>query len=246
MSESNKLKAIIVDDEELARTVVKEYLQKHSDIEIAAECANGLEAVKQITELNPDLIFLDIQMPKLTGFDVLELTGRKSGVIFVTAFDEFAIKAFEVHAMDYLLKPFTQERFDEALAHAREQVGADFPAMGEVISQTSKKPLERILIREGSKVHVIPIEKIDFIQAQDDYIEIKSEGKSYLKQQRLTDLENQLNPHQFVRVHRSYILNLEKLNRMELYAKDSRIALLKDGAQIPISRSGYDRIRKFL
>ncbi len=242
-----KLRVIIVDDEELARQIVREYLQTHSDIEIIGEAANGFDAVKLMAELNPDLVFLDIQMPKLNGFEVLELAQRKSGIIFVTAYDEYAIKAFEVHALDYLLKPFSRQRFDEALAHAHTHLHDRFDTESLLSpGPSSNKSLERVLIREGPQVHVIPTEKIDLIEAQDDYIRISSGGKSYLKAQTLSDIEKQLDPRRFVRIHRSYILNVERIARIELYAKDSHRAILKDGTQIPISRSGHERIKELL
>lgn len=243
------LKAIIVDDEDLARSLVREYLGASADIDIVADCANGFEAVKAITELNPDILFLDIQMPKLNGFEVLELVQHNPAVIFVTAFDEYALRAFEVHAVDYLLKPFTKERFDQALALVRERLRRNEPQpLAEVVATARDKdvPLERVLVRDGSKVHVIPVGKIDYIEAQDDYIALKAEGKTHLKQQRLAELETLLEPRRFVRIHRSYILNIERLARIELYAKDSRVAILKDGTQLQVSRAGYDKLKGLL
>lgn len=243
------LKAIIIDDEDLARSLVREYLGAFADIDIVADCANGFEAVKAITELNPDILFLDIQMPKLNGFEVLELVQHNPAVIFVTAFDEYALRAFEVHAVDYLLKPFTKERFDQALALVRERLRRNEPQpLAEVVATARDKdvPLERVLVRDGSKVHVIPVEKIDYIEAQDDYIALKAEGKTHLKQQRLAELETLLEPRRFVRIHRSYILNIERLARIELYAKDSRVAILKDGTQLQVSRAGYDKLKGLL
>lgn len=243
------LKAIIVDDEDLARSLVREYLGAFADIDIVADCANGFEAVKAITELNPDMLFLDIQMPKLNGFEVLELVQHNPAVIFVTAFDEYALKAFEVHAVDYLLKPFTRERFNQALALARERLSRkEVQPLTEVLATARNKdiPLERVLVRDGSKVYVIPVGKIDYIEAQDDYIALKAEGKTHLKQQRLAELETLLEPRRFVRIHRSYILNIERLARIELYAKDSRVAILKDGTQLQVSRAGYDKLKGLL
>ncbi|MEX1277388.1 MAG: LytTR family transcriptional regulator DNA-binding domain-containing protein [Bacteroidota bacterium] len=247
--QEERLKAVIVDDEDLARAIVREYLGSFHDIEIVADCANGFEAVKAITELSPDLLFLDIQMPKLNGFEVLELVQHQPAVIFVTAFDQYALKAFEVHAVDYLLKPFTRDRFDQALALARGQLRRrKSQPLAEVVAAARKKdiPLERVLVRDGSKVHVIPVEKIDYIEAQDDYIAIKAEGKTHLKQQRLAELENLLEPRRFVRIHRSFILNIERLARIELYAKDSRVAILKDGTKLQVSRAGFDKLKELL
>lgn len=238
------MRIIIVDDEALARGVVREYLAEHADVEIVAECANGYEAVKAIAELAPDLVFLDIQMPKLDGFEVAELAGDKARYIFATAYDQYAIKAFEFHALDYLLKPFSQQRFDQALAHARGSVGEE-AAVGAMVRDAvaRNKPLCRVLIRDGARVHVIASEKIDYIEAQDDYVQIRSEGKSYLKNQTLSELEAQLEAQRFLRIHRSYIVNIECVSRIEQATKDSHVAILKDGSKLPISRSGYQKIR---
>jgi two-component system LytT family response regulator len=241
------MRIIIVDDEMLARGVVREYLAEHADVEVVAECANGFEAVKAITELAPDLVFLDIQMPKLDGFEVAELAGVKTRYIFATAFDQYAIKAFEFHALDYLLKPFSQQRFDQALAHARANMGkgAGDAAVENMVREAAgrNKPLSRVLIRDGAKVHVINADKIEHIEAQDDYVQIRSEGKSYLKNQRMAELEGQLDGEQFLRIHRSYIVNIAFVDRIEQATKDSHVAILKDGGRIPISRSGYQKIR---
>lgn len=240
------MRVIIVDDEDLARGLVREFLAPHADIEIVAECANGFDAVKAITELAPDLVFLDIQMPKLNGFEVVELAGAKSRYIFVTAYDQYALKAFEVHAVDYLLKPYSQQRFNEALAHARGSVrtGGGVEA---VVSEAAlrNKPLGRVLIRDGAKVHMIGVEKIDFIEAQDDYVQIHSEGKGFLKNQRLAELESQLDAELFVRVHRSYLVNIGSISRIE-QGKDSHSAILKDGTRVPVSRSGYQKVRSLV
>jgi two-component system LytT family response regulator len=240
------MRVIIVDDEDLARGLVREYLAGHGDVEIVAECANGFDAVKAITELDPDLVFLDIQMPKLNGFEVVELAGRKTHYIFVTAYDQYALKAFDVHAVDYLLKPYSQQRFDEALAHARATLRASL-GVEAVVNEAAmrNKPLGRVLIRDGARVHVIGVEKIDFIEAQDDYVQINSEGKGYLKNQRLAELESQLDPDVFVRIHRSYIVNIGRVSRIE-QGKDSHTAILIDGARVPVSRSGYQKVRNLI
>jgi len=239
------MRIIIVDDEMLARGVVREYLSEHADVEIVAECGNGFEAVKAITELSPDLVFLDIQMPKLDGFEVAELAGSKTRYIFATAFDQYAIKAFEFHALDYLLKPFSQQRFDQALAHARANLGAGGETVEKMVREASgrNKPLGRVLIRDGAKVHVIPADKIEHVEAQDDYVQIRSEGKSYLKNQRMSELEEQLDAEQFLRIHRSYIVNIAFVERIEQATKDSHVAVLKDGSRVPVSRTGYQKIR---
>jgi len=246
---TEKLSAVIVDDEDLARRILCEYLAAFPEVVVTAECANGFEAVKAVGESKPRLLFLDIQMPKLNGFEVLELIDHNLSVIFVTAYDEYALRAFEVHAVDYLLKPYSRERLAEALDHAKRRLRSEEPSsLPQLIAESRKRssPLERILVRDGSKVHVISTKKIDYLEAQDDYVCIRSEGKEYLKQETLTGLEKNLDPQQFVRIHRSYVLNLERLERLDLYTKDNRIAILSDGEKLPVSKSGYARLKPLL
>ncbi|WP_070290779.1 LytTR family DNA-binding domain-containing protein [Janthinobacterium sp. SUN098] len=238
------MRVAIVDDELLARSVLREYLARHDDIDIVAECANGFDAVKAIAELEPELVFLDIQMPRLDGFEVAELIGAKTKLIFVTAYDQYALKAFECHALDYLLKPFSEQRFDQALAHAR--ANRSTPDTVQMVAReaaTRAAPLDRVLIRDGAKVHVIASARIDYIEAQDDYISIRSEGKSYLKSQTLAELETQLDPAKFLRVHRSYLLNIDGIRRIEAATKDSHVAILRDETRIPVSKAGYQKLR---
>jgi two-component system LytT family response regulator len=242
------LRVVIVDDEEPARLAIRQDLEAIGGIEIVAECANGFEAVKAVSETTPDVLLLDVQMPKLDGFDVLELVGRDVPVVFVTAYDEFALKAFEVHAVDYLLKPVARERLAEALERARARRGAP-PMNAGAIRATARPPggpLERVVIRDGVQVHVVAVEKIDYVEAQDDYVAVRVGGKTLLKEQTLGELEGQLDARRFVRIHRSYLLNIERLTRVELYAKDSRIAILGDGTKLPVSRSGYQRLQQLL
>jgi len=239
LNEPLHLTAIIIDDEAPARALIREYLSAHADVEVVAECANGFEAVKAASELKPDLLFLDIQMPKLDGFEVLELIGRDSaGVIFTTAFDEYALRAFNVHAVDYLLKPFAAERFAEAMQLARARIQRADPVPARELLETHRdgSPLDRLLIRE----------QIDFIEAQDDYVSIRAAGRSYLKEQTLGELETQLETKGFLRIHRRYILNVSRLAKIELSEKDSRIAILKDKTELPISRTGYVKLRALL
>ena len=244
------LRVVIVDDESLARAVIREYLRPHADVEVVAECGNGFEAVKAVTELSPDLVFLDVQMPKLSGFEVLELLGRDVPVVFTTAYDQYALRAFEVHAVDYLLKPFDERRFAEALSRARGRIQSHQPSaeLEALVSDARPRqgPVERVLIRDGSQVHVIPVEKIDYVEAQDDYVCFKADGKQYLKDQTMAALETTLDPARFVRIHRSYLLNIDRIARVELYAKDSRVAILRDGTRLPVSRAGYGRLSKLL
>jgi two-component system LytT family response regulator len=239
-----RMRVAIVDDEALARGVLREYLARHDDIDIVAECANGFDAVKAITELAPELVFLDIQMPRLDGFEVAELIGAKTRLIFVTAYDQYALKAFDCHALDYLLKPFSEQRFEQALAHAR--ANRSTPETVQMVvreAATRAAPLDRVLIRDGAKVHVIASARIDYIEAQDDYISIRSEGKSYLKSQTLAELETQLDPAKFLRVHRSYLLNIDGIRRIEAATKDSHVAILRDETRIPVSKAGYQKLK---
>ncbi len=243
------LRVVIVDDEEPARAVLREYLGREKGVEIVAECRNGFEAVKAVNELAPDLLFLDIQMPKISGFEVLELLGKDQPVVFVTAFDEHAIQAFEVHAVDYLLKPIAPERVAIALERARERVRRHAPMPVAELAAAGRAEggaLERVLVRQGARVHVIPADRLDWVEAQDDYVSLNSEGKAYLKQQTLTDLERKLDPARFVRVHRSYLVNLDRLARIDTEGGEPRAVVLQDGTRVPLSRSGYQRIKKRL
>jgi two-component system LytT family response regulator len=205
--------------------------------------------VKAVGELRPALVLLDVQMPKLDGFEVLELLGAEVPVVFVTAYDEFALRAFEVHAVDYLLKPVTPERLATALARVRARGGAAGGPSPTALRQSARPPgapLERVVIRDGPQVHVLPVGRIDYVEAQDDYVGFRTGGRTLLKEQTLADLESQLDARRFVRIHRSYLLNIERLARVELYAKDSRIAILSDGTKLPVSRAGYQRLQRLL
>ncbi len=265
-----KLRTVIVDDEAPARNLLREYLGAHPEIEIVGECANGFEAVKVVGETKPDLVFLDVQMPKLDGFEVLELLDAGPMVVFSTAYDEYALKAFEVHAVDYLLKPYGRERLAEALERVQERLrargasaAASAPPVGAapvavpeasdvspVKLATAARPpgqwLERLLVKDGANVHVIPIDSVDYLEAQDDYVEIHAGGKSWLKTQPLTDLAEGLDPQRFVRVHRSFVVQVDRIARLELYAKDSRVAILRDGREIDVSRAGYARLKELM
>jgi len=243
------MRIVIADDEDLARSLVREYLKDSADIEIVGECANGFQAVKAVAELKPDLLLLDIQMPRLDGFEVLDLIGRDTNVVFITAYDQYAIRAFEVHAVDYLLKPFSAERLTEALSRARQKIAKGEPTTPAALATEARAPgsrPERVLIRDGGDVHVIPVSKIDYVEAQDDYVCYRSEGKRYLKQQTLADVEAVLDSQRFVRIHRSYILNIDRLAKLELYAKDSHAAILRDGTRLLVSRSGYSRLNALI
>ena len=246
------MKALIIDDEDLARAVVREHLAAHPDVEVVAECSNGFEALKAAAQHQPDLIFLDIQMPKLDGFEVLELLeseGKRPTVVFVTAYDQHALRAFEAQAVDYLLKPFSKERFDAALAKARAMHMAKPatlppPATDLAAAARHGRPLERIVVKDGPKVTVIHLDRLDWVQAQDDYVLLRTDGKNLLKQQTLANLESQLDSSRFIRIHRGYILNLDRLVRIELDSKEHRDAILRDGTRLPVSRAGYQRLRE--
>lgn len=243
------MRIVIADDEDLSRSLVREYLKDAADIEIVGECANGFQAVKAVTELKPDLLLLDIQMPRLDGFEVLDLIGRDTNVIFITAYDQYAIRAFDVHAVDYLLKPFSAERLTEALDRARQKIARGESTAPAALVTDARPPgskPDRVLIRDGGDVHVIPVSKIDYVEAQDDYVCFRAEGKRFLKQQTLADVEGALDPTRFVRIHRSYILNVDRLAKLELYAKDSHAAILRDGTRLLVSRSGYARLNALI
>ena len=243
-----RLGVVIVDDEELARALLREYVEASPDLEILAECANGFEAVKTISERKPDLVFLDVQMPKLDGFEVLQLIPSGPAVIFVTAYDQYAMKAFDAHAVDYLLKPFSLERFEKALERARQRLGAIAPPAVDLAAaaRPPQQYLQRIVVKDGPRVHIIPVDRLDYAEAQDDYVALHSQGKNYLKQQTISSLESVLDPQLFVRIHRSIIVNLERVAKIEPYAKDSRVAVLSDGTQLAMSRAGYDRLKTLL
>jgi len=245
---TRKCRAVIVDDEELARRVLRELLRAHNEVEVVAECPNGFEAVKVVAELKPDLLFLDVQMPKLDGFEVLELIAEGPAVIFVTAYDQYALRAFEAHAVDYLLKPFGADRLKVALERTKERLGGKLPPPAE-LAAAARPPaqyLERIVVKDGSRVHIIPVAKLDYAEAQDDYVALAVEGKKHLKQQTLSNLEKGLDPERFLRIHRSYIVNLDRLGKVEPYGKDTHVVVLTTGAQLPVSRSGYARLREIL
>lgn len=243
------LRVAIVDDEELARRVLREYLASLTGLEVVAECANGFEAVKAVAELAPDLLLLDVQMPKLNGFEVLELVGRDVAVIFTTAHDAYALQAFEVHAVDYLMKPFSAERLAAAVDRARERLARREPSPLPGLSAAVRPApgaTTRVLVRDGARVDVLPIDQIDFVQAQDDYVAYVARGRHYLKEQTLAEVEASLDPARFVRVHRSYLINLDRLTRVDLDERENRIALLTTGDRVPVSRTGHARLTERL
>jgi two-component system LytT family response regulator len=243
------MKVIIIDDEPLARSVVKEYLQKFPQLELVQECNDGLEGVKAIQEYKPDLIFLDIQMPKINGFEMLELLDQPPAVIFTTAFDEYAIRAFETHAVDYLLKPFSHERFDKAIEKWMTQKNIPTEKnTQELLETASQSPAQnqRIVVKNGSKIKIIPVQDIFYFEAADDYVKIHTREGYFLKNKTMNHFEQVLDAQHFVRSHRSFIINIQQITRIDPYEKDNHVAVLRSGVQVPVSRSGYVRLRQVL
>jgi two-component system, LytTR family, response regulator len=241
------IRVLIADDEAPARALLREMLSAEPDVEILGEAATGLEAVKLAGELKPDAVFLDIEMPKLDGFEVLELLDPRIAVVFVTAYDSHALRAFEVHAVDYVLKPYRAERLREALSRARARVG-DRPDPA-LLARAARPPgqyTQRVVVKDGAHIHVIPIERLDYAQAQDDYVALRTEGKTLLKSQTLGALEASLDPSLFVRVHRSFLVRLDRIRALEPYGKNDHVAVLLDGTRVPVSREGYTRLRELL
>jgi len=242
---SDPLRVLVVDDEPPARELLAELLAEEPGVVEAGRCADGFEAVRAVNDLRPDVVLLDVQMPKLSGLEVAELIGDEVAVIFVTAYDEHAVRAFELHAVDYLLKPVDAPRLSEALARARRRLQPGAAAAARA-ARPAAAPAQRVLVRDGARVHVLPAHKLDYVEAQDDAVRLVAGGQEYRKQQPLAELEAVLDSRRFVRIHRSYLLNLDRLARIELYAKDSRVAILADGTRLPVSRSGYARLRELL
>ncbi len=244
------MKVVIIDDEPLARNIVREYLDSFPEIEIAEECNDGFEGVKAILHHKPDLVFLDIQMPKITGFEMLELLEEQPPVIFTTAFDEYAMKAFETHAVDYLLKPFSKERFDRAMEKWRTQSKSAGSEMIHKLLDDNVLQFEgqtnRIVVKVGSAIRIIPIRDIGYLEAYGDYVKIHTKEGFFLKKKTMNFFEKSLDAIQFVRVHRSYIISLAQLIKIEMREKDNHIAKMKDGTLVPMSRSGYVKLKEIL
>ncbi|WP_420316381.1 LytR/AlgR family response regulator transcription factor [Ekhidna sp.] len=244
-----KIRTLIIDDEHLARQIIRDYLKEDSQMEIIGECGDGFDGFKQIIELKPDLVFLDVMMPKLTGFEMLELVERPPVIVFSTAYDEYAIKAFEQNAVDYLLKPYSKERFIEAVNKAKDKLdhSTDQKAIHKVIENHQRpETLSRVAVRNGSKIHIVSADKIKYIEAQDDYVKLHTYDGNFLKQQTMKYYENHLSENDFLRIHRSYIVRLKEISRVELMGKDTHVVLLQDGTQLSVSRSGYSRLKEVL
>jgi len=245
------MKAIIIDDEPLARMIVKEYLLAFPQIELVGECGDGFEGLKTIQQLEPDLVFLDIQMPKINGFEMLELIDQPPKVIFTTAFDEFAIKAFENHAVDYLLKPFSKERFEKAIlkwTDHRQAAQSSSSQTQQLLESAALSPAQnrRIVVKTGGKIKIIPVDEIHFLEAADDYVKIHTGDNSFLKNKTMSHFEKILDAQAFVRTHRSYIVSIQQVTRIEPYEKENHLAILKSGARIPVSKSGYTKLKMIL
>jgi two-component system LytT family response regulator len=245
------MRVVIVDDESLARELVRKYLEGIPDIEVAGECENGFEALKMVQELKPDLLLLDIQMPKLDGFELLEVLDPKPRIIFTTAYDQYAIRAFEMNAVDYLQKPFSKQRLEQALAKARKQI-SDTPASGGLVEklqqqiEDDRKVIERVITRLGSRITVIPVDQIRYLESADDYVMVHSELGNHLKEKTMKYFEEHLPEDQFVRIHRSYIVNLACIAGIELYEKDTHLITLKSGDKLRASAEGYKRLKSVI
>ncbi|HLU17321.1 MAG TPA: LytTR family transcriptional regulator DNA-binding domain-containing protein [Edaphocola sp.] len=242
------IKCVIIDDEPLARMMLKEMLSAYEDIQIIEECGNGFEGLKSIQANRPDLVFLDVQMPKVNGFEMLELIDNPPAVVFVTAFDEYAVQAFEVNAVDYLLKPIDPSRLDKAVAKVRQMSRK----ASETLSNDQYKNIllpeqtQRIVVKDQGEIVIIPLENVMYLEAADDYVKVHTKDKYYLKHQTMTRFEQQLPSQQFVRVHRSYMVNVSYINKIELLEKDQYTVLLSNRQNLPISKSGYTRLKSFL
>lgn len=246
----NKSTAILIDDETLARELIKKYISFHTNIEVISECSNGFEAIKKINEKNPDLIFLDIQMPKINGFEMLELLDNPPVIIFTTAYDQYALKAFEVNAVDYLLKPFSQERFDEAINKAflyLENKSLQENKLKELVKLNDQRNdfLERIVVKDGQNISIIPLENVRYLEAQDDYVMIHTPQKKYLKQKTMKYFEEHLNPKDFIRIHRSIIVAVKEVKKIELVEKETYQVVMEDRLTLPLSRTGYSKLKDF-
>ncbi len=246
-----KIKTVIIEDEAPAREILKFYLKDFSEIEIIAECADGFSGLKAISFSKPDLVFLDIQMPRLNGFELIEVMTEKPAIIFTTAYDQFAIKAFELNAVDYLLKPFPKERLHSAVRKAIDKMGKNEVEEKPLLNLFGKlpkgpSPLNRIVVRKGNAINLVPVDQLKYVEAQDDYVMIYHSAGKALKQQTMKFYEDNLPGTEFVRIHRSYIVKVAEINRIEPYGKDNHVAILKSGERLPVSRAGYKHLKEEL
>lgn len=241
------IRTILIDDEALARDIVKHYLKAFPNIEVVTECSDGFEGLKAITQHQPDLIFLDIQMPKISGFEMLELVENRPAVIFTTAFDEYAIKAFEVNAVDYLLKPIEQSRFEQAMQKLPSKLAKGDDSQ-ELLETASLSPAQnnRVVVKNAGVIKIIPVEAIHYLEADDDYVKLSTTEGNFQKNKTMSFFEQTLDPTQFIRIHRSYIINLAQVTKIELKEKDSYVVLLKSGIWLPVSKTGYVKLKTAL
>jgi two-component system LytT family response regulator len=246
---SEKLKTIIVEDEELARNLLKSFLKNAGNIELIAECENGFEGVKMINEMKPDLVFLDIQMPKITGFEMLELLEHKPQIIFATAYDQYALKAFEYNAADYLLKPYSKERLLEAIEKVAERIkneGKESKVVEKISNYPREEFLDRVVVKDRHKIHVIPADEIRYIDSMDDYVMIYTKDGRYMKQKTMKYFESALNPKDYVRIHRSHIVRVDEINEIQQYEKESYVVILHDKTKLKVSKTGYKNLKEVL
>lgn len=236
---------IIIDDEPLARSIVVEYLMSYPEIKILAECSDGFEGMKAIQSLQPDLIFLDVQMPKINGFELLELIENPPAIIFTTAFDEYALKAFEANAIDYLLKPFNKDRFDKAIQKFNSNLIPKIET-DKIQLPANSSQQNRIVVKSEGKIKIIPTNEIQYIEANGDNVKIMSNEGSFSKNKTMSYFEEQLSTNDFVRIHRSYLVNVSLVSRIDAYDKESHLAVLSNGIQLPVSKSGYQRLKEIL
>ena len=246
-----KIKIVIIDDEAPAREIIKHYLKEVDSVEVIAECSDGFSGLKTVSAMRPDLVFLDIQMPRLTGIEMVEVLTEKPEIIFTTAYDQFALRAFELNAVDYLMKPYPKRRFLDAVNKAIEKIrsgkGNKVPA-NELLSKKPEisSPVNRIVVRKGNSLNLIPVEQIRYVEAQDDYVMIYHTSGKALKQQIMKFYEENLPKEDFVRIHRSYIVKVEEIKRIEPYGKDNHIAILHSDDKLPVSRAGYKHLKEEL
>lgn len=246
---SEKIRTVIIEDEELARKLLRSYLELNDDLEIIGECENGFEGVKAINELKPDLVFLDIQMPKITGFEMLELIDHHPEIIFTTAYDQFALKAFEYNAADYLLKPFSRERLQGALEKVKERITRETDhedVVEKITNYPREEYLDRIVVKDRHKIHIIPTDQIRYIESLDDYVLIYAHEGRFMKQKTMHYFESVLDPHNFSRIHRSYIVRVDQIAQLQQYEKESYVAILHDKTKLKVSKSGYKNLKEML
>ena len=247
----DKIRTVIIDDETPAREIIRHYLKELDYVEVVAECSDGFSGLKTISSLKPELVFLDIQMPRLTGVEMLEVLTEKPAIIFTTAYDQFAIRAFELNAVDYLLKPFPKRRFLEAVNKAIDKIRSGAVSKETPSQLLSKRPVgdapvNRVVVRKGNAISLIPVEQIRYVEAQDDYVMIyHKEGKA-LKQQTMKFYEENLSKNDFVRIHRSFIVRVQEIKKIEPYGKDTHVAVLQSGDKLPVSRAGYKQLKEEL